>query len=95
MSRQDDRTARKSDWASERLAGGTDDGHGARQAPEPRRHPMPNRTDEMASRREQASRAEEAATAPSYLPVRRVDEAGRVARSHEAAATQAPISMTW
>lgn len=42
MGRKDDRTARKSNWASERVAGGTDDGHEARQAPAPRRHPMPN-----------------------------------------------------
>lgn len=47
---------RKSDWTSERVAGGTDDGHGDRHeqsneaSTEPRRHPMPNRTDEMASR---------------------------------------------
>ena len=80
---------RRSDWASERVAGGTDDGHGAgtgRQeksneaSTEPRRHPMPNRMDEMASRW-QASELKTDAT-PSYRPARRVDEAGRRARRH-------------
>lgn len=49
---------RKSDRARGRVAGGTDDSHGAgigrgqfnEASTEPRRHPMPNRTDEMVSR---------------------------------------------
>lgn len=61
---------------------------------EPRRHPMPNRTDGMASRREQASKAERAVTVSLYLPARRVDEAGREARSHWTAAAPEQIPMT-
>lgn len=42
----------------------------------------------------QASKVERTATAPSYRPARRVDEAGRVARRHGTVAAQAPTSMT-
>lgn len=60
----------------------------------PRRHPMPNAR--IGWRTEgQASRAERTSAAPSYLPARRVDEAGRVARSNGTVAAQAPTSMTW
>ena len=76
MRRQGGRTARKSDWTSERVAGGTDDDHG--------------------DRHEQSNEAstERTATAPSYLPVRRVDEAGRKARSNWTAAAPGQIPMT-
>lgn len=42
----------------------------------------------------QASKVERTATAPSYRPARRADEAGRVARRHGTVAAQAPTSMT-